>query len=57
MTTSRESQLETALRANAAVRVQAEGLIEAYVAPQSNRAVVNELIMPFPASARGAEAR
>ena len=32
----REAQLEAAFRANAALRVQAEGLIAAYVAPESN---------------------
>jgi hypothetical protein len=36
--TARETQLEEALRANAALRVQAERLIAAYVAPESDRA-------------------
>ena len=44
----REAQLEAALRANAALRVQAEGLIAAYVAPESNRhTIINELIALF----------
>jgi hypothetical protein len=45
---SRESQLEVALRANALLRVQAERLIAAYVAPESNKeAIINELIVLF----------
>ena len=45
MTTPRESQLEAALRANAALRDQAERLIAAFVTPESDRtAVMNELI-------------
>jgi hypothetical protein len=41
-------RLEAALRTNAALRVQAERLIAAYVAPESNRAaIVNELIALF----------
>jgi hypothetical protein len=45
---SRVGQLEAALRANAALRVQAERLIAAYVAPESNRtAIVDELIALF----------
>jgi hypothetical protein len=48
VTTSRESQLEAALRANAALRIQAERLIAAYVAPESDRAaIINELIALF----------
>ena len=44
----REAQLEAALRANAALRVQAEGLIAAYVTPKSNRhKIINELITLF----------
>jgi hypothetical protein len=46
--TARETRLEAALVANAALRVQAERLIAAYVAPESNRAaIINELIMLF----------
>jgi hypothetical protein len=46
--TDREAQLEAALRANAALRVQAERLIADYVAPESNReAIINELITLF----------
>jgi hypothetical protein len=46
--TTRETLLETALGANAALRVQAERLIAAYVAPESDRAVIiNELIALF----------
>jgi hypothetical protein len=46
--TNRESQLEAALRANAALRVQAERLIAAYVTPTSDRAaIMNELIALF----------
>jgi hypothetical protein len=46
--TERESQLEAALVANAAIRVQAEQLIAAYVAPESDReAIINELIALF----------
>ena len=46
--TRRESQLEAALRASAALRVQAEQLIAAYVAPESDRpAIINELIALF----------
>jgi hypothetical protein len=45
---TRETQLEAALRANAAIRVQAERLIAAYVAPESDRAaIINELIALF----------
>jgi hypothetical protein len=45
---SREAQLEAALRANAALRVQAERLIAAYVAPESDRAaIISELIALF----------
>jgi hypothetical protein len=43
--TPRETTLTAALDANVALRVQAERLIAAYVAPESNRAaIVNELI-------------
>jgi hypothetical protein len=35
--TTRETLLETALRANAGLRVRAERLIAAYVAPESDR--------------------
>ena len=46
--TPRETTLTAALDANAARRVQAERLIAAYVAPESNRAaIVNELIALF----------
>jgi hypothetical protein len=46
--TPRETTLTAALDANAALRVQAERLIAAYVAPESNRAaIVNELIALF----------
>jgi hypothetical protein len=46
--TRHESQLEAALRASAALRVQAERLIAAYVAPESDRpAIINELIALF----------
>jgi hypothetical protein len=45
---TRESKLETALRANAAFRVQAERLIAAYVAPETDRAaIIHELIALF----------
>jgi hypothetical protein len=44
----RTAKLEAALRVNAALRVQAERLIAAYVAPESNRgAIINELIALF----------
>jgi hypothetical protein len=46
--TDRLAKLEAALRVNAALRVQAERLIAAYVAPESDRgAIVNELIALF----------
>jgi hypothetical protein len=46
--TTRETLLETALRANAGLRVQAERLIAAYVAPESDRgSIINELITLF----------
>jgi hypothetical protein len=46
--TARENQLEEALRANAALRVQAEQLIAAYVAPESDRAaIISELLALF----------
>jgi hypothetical protein len=45
---TKENQLEAALRANAAVRVQAERMIAAYIAPESDRtAIINELIALF----------
>jgi hypothetical protein len=45
---NRETRLAAALDANVALRVQAERLIAAYVAPDSDRAtVVNELIALF----------
>jgi hypothetical protein len=45
---SRETQLEAALRVNVALRVQAERLIAADVAPESDRgAIINELIALF----------
>jgi hypothetical protein len=48
VTTPRESQLEAALRASVALRVQAERLIAAYVAPESDRAaIIKELIALF----------
>ena len=44
----RPAKLEAALRVNAALRVDAERLIAAYVAPESDReAIVNELIRLF----------
>jgi hypothetical protein len=44
----RTAKLEAALRVNAALRVQAERLMAAYIAPGSDRgAIVNELIAPF----------
>jgi hypothetical protein len=46
--TEREAALEAGLVANAAIRVQAERLIAAYVAPESDReAIINELIILF----------
>jgi hypothetical protein len=46
--TAHETQLEAALRVNAGLRVQAERLIAAYVAPESDRAaIINELIALF----------
>jgi hypothetical protein len=46
--TEREAQLEAALVANTAIRVQAEQLIAAYVAPESDReAIINDLISLF----------
>jgi hypothetical protein len=55
--TTRETLLETALRANAGLRVQAERLIAAYVAPESDRgSIINELITLFDGPAqRGAQ--
>jgi hypothetical protein len=45
---SRETKLTAALEANVALRVEAERLIAAYVAPESDRpAIINELIMLF----------
>jgi hypothetical protein len=44
----RTAKLEAALRVNAALRVQAERLIAAYVAPESDRGpIINELIALF----------
>jgi hypothetical protein len=44
----RVSQLEAALRANSALRVEAERLLAAYVAPESDRAaIIHELIALF----------
>jgi hypothetical protein len=44
----REKQLEAPLRANTALRVQAERLIAAYVAPESDRAaIIDQLITLF----------
>jgi hypothetical protein len=44
----RTAKLEAALRVNAALRVQAERLIAAYVAPESDRgSIINELISLF----------
>jgi hypothetical protein len=46
--TPRETQLNAALAANVALRVQAERLIAAYVAPECDRpAIINELIALF----------
>jgi hypothetical protein len=48
--TEREALLGGALVANAEIRVQAERLIAAYVAPESNReALITELITLFDA--------
>jgi hypothetical protein len=48
VTTSRESQLEAALRVNAALRIQAERLIDAYVTSKSDAAaVIDELVALF----------
>jgi hypothetical protein len=48
MMTEREALLEAALVANAAIRVHAERLIAAYVAPESDReAIINELVALF----------
>jgi hypothetical protein len=44
----RTARLEAALRANAALRVEAERLIAAYVAPESDSgSIINELIALF----------
>jgi hypothetical protein len=46
--TEHEALLEAGLVANAAIRVQAERLIAAYVAPDSDReAIINDLITLF----------
>jgi hypothetical protein len=46
--TEREALLKGALVANAAIRVQAEHVIAAYVPPESDReALINELIALF----------
>jgi hypothetical protein len=51
--TARENQLEAALRANAALRVQVERLIAAYGARESGRAaLINELIALFDGPSR-----
>jgi hypothetical protein len=43
-----EPKLKAALEANVALRVEAERLIAAYIAPESGRAaIINELIMLF----------
>jgi hypothetical protein len=48
MADDRIAKLEAALRANAALRIQAERLIAAYVAPESDRTtIINELIVLF----------
>jgi hypothetical protein len=53
--TAHETELEAALVANAALPVQAERLIAAYVAPESKRiAIINELIAPNEAIDRSA---
>ena len=38
--TDRTAKLEAALRVNAALRVQAERLVAAYVAPESDRGAI-----------------
>jgi hypothetical protein len=44
----RTAKLEAALRVNAALRVRAERLIAAYVAPESDKgSIINELISLF----------
>ena len=44
----RTAKLEAVLRVNAALRVQAERLIAAYVAPESDRgSIINEIIALF----------
>jgi hypothetical protein len=44
----RTAKLEAALRVNAALRVEAEHLLAAYIAPESDRgAIINELITLF----------
>jgi hypothetical protein len=46
--TNRTAELEAALRVNAALRVQAEWLIAAYIAPESDRvAIIAELVRLF----------
>ena len=46
--TPRETKLAAALEANAAIRVQAEQLIAAYVASESDRAIIlDQLIRLF----------
>jgi hypothetical protein len=46
--TDRPAKLEAALRVNAALRVEAEHLLAAYLAPESDRgAIINELITLF----------
>jgi hypothetical protein len=51
--TIRETQLEAALSVNAALWVQAERLIAAYVAPESDRGAINsELVRLFDGAAQ-----
>ena len=46
--TDRTARLEAAVRVNAALRVEAERLIAAYITPESDRgAIINELIALF----------
>lgn len=49
----RETKLKAALDAHVALRIEAERLIAAYVAPESNRpAIINELITLFDSPAQ-----
>lgn len=53
---TREKRLEAALGANSALCIQAERLIAAYVAPESDRgSIINELIILFNGPQREAE--